>query len=62
MDKKKFKKYLIDHLATEKLTGLTTDRENSNSGINCALWVCIKNYLQIDIFCIWCIVHTSNLV
>ncbi|KAF5275258.1 hypothetical protein FQA39_LY06918 [Lamprigera yunnana] len=42
--------------------GLTTDRENANTGKNSGLPVRTKDYLQRDILCMWCVAHRSDLV
>lgn len=52
----------IESLAKEKLTSLTTDGENANTGKNSGLWVRMKNYLERNILCIWCVAHRSDLV
>lgn len=57
-----FKDMGIENLAKEKLVGLTTDGENANTGKNSGLWVRMKEYLQRDIFCIWCVAHRTDLV
>jgi hypothetical protein len=51
----------IEGLAKEKLTGITTDGENANTGRKSGLWVRMKQYLEKDIFCVWCIAHRSDL-
>jgi len=57
-----FRNLDIEDIAKEKLTDVTTDGENSNTGKNGGLWVRLKQYLKKDIFCMWCVDHRSNLV
>lgn len=52
----------IEDTAKEKLTGVTTDGENANTGKNGGLWVHLKQYFKKDIFCMWCVAHRSDLV
>lgn len=52
----------IEDIAKEKLTGVTTDGENANTGNNGGLWARLKQFLKKDIFCMWCVAHRSDLV
>ncbi|KAF0702117.1 Uncharacterized protein FWK35_00032969, partial [Aphis craccivora] len=52
----------IEDITKEKLTGVTTDGENANTGKNGGLWVRLKQCLKKDIFCMWCVAHRSDLV
>lgn len=42
----------IEDLAKEKLTGITTDGENANTGRKTGLWARMKQYLEKDILCL----------
>lgn len=57
-----FKDLGIENLAKEKLIGLSTDGENANTGKHSGLWVRMKEYLERDISCIWCVTHRTDLV
>ncbi len=52
----------LKETAIAKLTSLTTDGENANTGRRGGLWVKLREYLGRDILCFWCIGHRSDLV
>ena len=51
----------IENVAKSKLTGLSTDSENANTGKNSGLWPRMKNYLQRDLLTVWCVAHRADL-
>ena len=57
-----FQKLEITDVLKEKLTGLTTDGESVNTGKNAGLWVKLKQFLENDVLCMWCVAHRADLV
>lgn len=44
-----FQEIAFENIAKEKLTGITTDGENANTGVKSGLWVHMRRYLEKDI-------------
>lgn len=51
----------LEYIATQNMTGLTTDGESANTGKKSGLCVRLQEHLKKEILCIWCVVHRSDL-
>jgi hypothetical protein len=45
----------LEHIATQNMTGLTTDGKSANTGKKSGLWVRLQKHLKKEIHCIWCV-------